>query len=348
MARRSSRALAQAIGLAAALLGCVDGSTGEATDTSATATTTATLETAASSATTDIATTDTPTTHSTSTDSTATDSTTNTTTDSTTDSTDSTGSIDPCAPDRVDFDRPDDTPGAYQIHVNYVLPSDGVDEMLDLDGRIVTSVGAFTQWFAAQAEGRRLRLDTCGGALDVRLVRLTQSEAELKAKGLYLRDAIEAEMAAAGLLAPTKMELVYYGGDADGTCGGGPFPPALIGRVAAIYLKGTFADPKIPSCAENPIGASLEEPGYFDFAALHELLHGLGMAPVCAPHAVLDGHVSDSPTDLMYAGGSPWTPAVLDLGRDDYFDHGDPMCPDLARSVFLEPLPADAEVPPGW
>lgn len=253
-----------------------------------------------------------------------------------------------CARGRVELDRPDDHPGAYQVHVNYVLPSDGVDDALDLDGRIATSVGAFDQWFAAQADGRRVRLDTCGGALDIRFVRLAQSEAALRAKGVYIRDAIEAEMQAAGLITASKMELVYYGGDADGVCGGGPFPPGLVGRVAALYLKGTFADPKIPPCASNPVGASLEAPGYVDFSALHEVLHGLGMAPLCAPHSALQGHVSDGASDLMYAGAAPWTPAALDLGRDDYFDHGALGCPDLARSVFLEPLPADAELPPGW
>ena len=44
-------------------------------------------------------------------------------------------------------------------------------------------------------------------------------------------------MLAAGQLSPTKLELVYYGGDADSTCGGGPYPPNLVGRVGALYLN---------------------------------------------------------------------------------------------------------------
>jgi len=262
----------------------------------------------------------------------------------------STGPIDEgCVRGRVSVDRPDDhAGGAYQVHVNYVLPSDGVDEQFDLDERIVTSVGAFQAWLAAQTDGRQLRLDTCDGALDIRFVQLAQSEATLKAKGVFIRDAIEAEMQAAGLLSPTKIELVYYGGDADSTCGSGPFPPGLIGRVAALYLKGTFANPNVPPCASNPVGASLDTPGYFDFTALHEILHALGLSPTCAPHHTLQGHVSDSPQDLMYAGAQPWTPSILDLGRDDYLDHGNPDCPDLGRSVFLEPLSVNAVPPPGW
>lgn len=252
-----------------------------------------------------------------------------------------------CVPGRTTEDRPDDVTG-YQVHVTYVLPSDGLDEALDTNGQLATSVAAFTGWLGGQTAGRTLRLDTCGGALDVRFFRMSESEAELTAKGLYLRDAIEAAMDDAGLIHPQKLEAVYYGGDAAGTCGGGAWPPALIGHVAAMYLKGTFPDPNIPPCASNPVGASADNPGYIDFAMLHELLHSLGMVPSCAPHHTLSGHTSDDPTDVMYAGPLPWQPAVLDVGGDDYFEAGLTNCPDLSRSVFLEPLPDNPEVPLGW
>jgi hypothetical protein len=62
----------------------------------------------------------------------------------------------------------------------------------------------------------------------------------------------------------------------------------------------------------------------------------------------MSGHVSDSPTDLMYAGDQPWQPSVLDFGKDDYFQHKNAGCLDLAKSAFLDPLPAGAEPPPGW
>jgi hypothetical protein len=252
-----------------------------------------------------------------------------------------------CAPGRSTGDRPDDAPG-YQARANYVLPSDGVDEELDLDGRIATSVRSFSTWLAGQTRGRSVRLDTCDGALDVRFVRLTQTDAELRARGVFIRDAIEAELDDAGLTHPQKIEMVYYGGGAAGTCGGGAWPPALFGRVAAMYLKGTFDDPGIPPCASNPVGASPDAPGYIDFAMLHEVLHTIGMVPECAPHQTLGGHASDDPTDLMYAGDQPWQPSVLDVGRDDYFEAAIEGCADLARSAFLEPLPDGAEVPVGW
>lgn len=56
---------------------------------------------------------------------------------------------------------------------------------------------------------------------------------------------------------------------------------------------------------------------------MHEVLHALGFVPACAPHTTANGHVSDPPNDLMYAGNQPWDIAhmVLDAGQDDYFQH---------------------------
>jgi hypothetical protein len=252
-----------------------------------------------------------------------------------------------CEPGRHLGDQSDDEEGFYQIKVNYVLPSDGIDEELDLNGKIEDSVKAWSQWFAAQTGGIAFRLDTCDGNLDIRFVRLSRTEAELKAKGVFIRDAIEEEMGQMGLLSSTKLESVYYGGDAAETCGSAAWPPALIGRVGAVYLKGTFSNPSIPPCASNPLG-NVEQPTYFDFSMLHEIVHLLGFAPSCAPHHVLSGHVSDSPNDLMYAGSLPWNPTTLDVGNDDYFGANIPGCPDLSTSVFLSPLPANAQLPPGW
>ena len=45
------------------------------------------------------------------------------------------------ASDRATSDRPDDLPaGTQQIHVMYVLPSDGVDRGLDIGGTLAASV----------------------------------------------------------------------------------------------------------------------------------------------------------------------------------------------------------------
>jgi len=248
---------------------------------------------------------------------------------------------------RAVTDQPDDVQG-YQVHVNYVLPSNGIDEGLDTNGAIATSVAAFSKWLSGQMGGRQIRLDTCGGQLDIRFFKINQTEMELKAKGIFLRDAIEEAMSTAGLIAPNKIEAVYYGGDSSESCGSGPWPPGLVGHVAGLYLKGTFANPSIPSCASNPLAPNKDTPGYLDFSILHEILHTVGIVPTCAPHHVPSGHVSDSPTDIMYAGNLPWNPSVLDVNKDDYFGANIPGCTDLANSAFLDPLPANAMKPPGW
>jgi hypothetical protein len=81
---------------------------------------------------------------------------------------------------------------------------------------------------------------------------------------------------------------------------------------------------------------------------LAEAIHAMGFVATCAPHQTMSGNVYDSASDLLYAGPMPWSPSVLDVGRDDYYGHSNAGCPDLARSVFLEPLPASATKPPGW
>ncbi|CAN5451217.1 hypothetical protein BH23ACT9_BH23ACT9_20640 [soil metagenome] len=61
------------------------------------------------------------------------------------------------------------------------------------------------------------------------------------------------------------------------------------------------------------------------FTIAHELVHGLGAVADCAPNSSGDGHVTDEPR-------STTVPVVLDGGRDDYFSHGVPGCPDIADS----------------
>jgi hypothetical protein len=98
-------------------------------------------------------------------------------------------------------------------------------------------------------------------------------------------------------------------------------------------------------------------PTLAEYGALHEILHGLGFVEACAPNhtkertcghnarRVTNGHVSDNPKDLMYAGCEPWWPTTLDVGRNDYFKHRIPGCSDLNNSAFLE---WHGEPPRGW
>lgn len=234
--------------------------------------------------------------------------------------------------ERSTFDRPDDS-NEYQIHVLYVIPSDGTDLELDLDGTIERFVDEAQQWFVGQTGGRALRFDTYKGALDITFFRLSESQSQIGANVERVRFKTEYELAQAGFDQTRKMYVVFYGGhiNSPGLCDGQAIsPPISLGNVA--------------------LGATLpcERPDMVHFVMLHELVHNLGFVPPCAPNYTVRRHVRDDPRDLMYWGPERWTPSILDVGRNDYFEHTNPDCLDLAKSAFLEPPTPDAAPPPAW
>lgn len=246
-------------------------------------------------------------------------------------------------PGRATADRPDEAIGR-QVHVLYVVPSDGTDRNLDTTGVLATSVDAWSQWIARKAGGPRLRLDTFGGRPDITFVRLARTNAQLAATGVRIRDELEADLTKLGAVDVAKLYAVYYDGDAT-TCGGAPVPPGLVGRVVGLYLDGHI--PGAIACRDNPFAASADTPGYFELSLIRGLLHAMGAVPSCAPNYV-SGDVKDSPADIMYSGPQPYAPAEIDVGHNDYWGHTITGCLDLARSAFLEPLPANPQLPPGW
>ena len=248
------------------------------------------------------------------------------------------------------LDREDEVDG-YQVHFIYMLPEDGEDAFLDVSGEIALSAQAMNEWLAGQTEGSRLRYDTYQGDLDVSFLLLDHSSEEISALGTEILGLIEYELKTRGFNAGNKLCVVYYDGffvSHSGYCGISSHPPDGLGVTAALLLRGY--SPEQDAVCPRQFTKSIDYVGYFETTILHELLHLLGMVPECAPHGD-GGHVSDSPQDLMYFqyDGS-YSPlyTYLDYRNDDYFDHGDPNCADLARSAFLEPLPHDAELPPRW
>jgi hypothetical protein len=261
--------------------------------------------------------------------------------------------------ERATVDRPDEVVG-HAVHVMYVLPRDGVDESHDSSGAITHSVNAFAQWLCAQTKGSGLKLDTYQGGLDVTFVRLSASDQTLM-RGTelpwkvnpdanpYIRDDIERRIKALGFNDPKKIYAVYYGGTSNTSCGGGPWPPTLIGSVAAVYLKGGYlSQPNVPRCETNKLALKGGAPGYLDFSMAHEIFHTLGLAPRCGKNHTLSGHVSDSVKDIMYQGEKSWDYAnlTIDVNNDDYYKAGISGCTDLSRSIFL--APGGTELPPGW
>jgi Divergent InlB B-repeat domain len=246
---------------------------------------------------------------------------------------------------RSEVDRADDRTGP-QIHALYVVPSDGADRGYDTDGTVAASVANWQGWFRGQTRGPGLRLDTSGGELDVTFRRLSQTDAQLAARGVFIRDAIEQELKAAGFNQSGKIYAVYYDGSSTAACGGGAWPPTLPGNVGAVYLRATFGA-GFPCYDATQSRAGLQ---LMDFAVLHEVLHTMGFVPTCAPRHTRAGHVSDSPSDLMYAGDQPWQPSALDVGNDDYYHAHRPGCLELAESLYLEsnepPAPPAPPAPP--
>ena len=243
----------------------------------------------------------------------------------------SSSSAAPDALPRATADRRDEVTGP-QVHALYILASDGADRGLDTNGTIAASFANWQGWLRGQTFNNGLRLDTSGGELDVTFVRLSRTDAQLAARGLNLRDALEEELRAKRVVRPGKVYAAYYDGSSTAACGGGAWPPRLPGAVAALYLRATYG-PGATCYEPERSRAGLQ---IMDFAMLHELMHTMGYVPSCAPNHTRDGHVSDSPRDLMYAGNEPWRPAVLDVGSDDYFHAHILGCSEFAVSRYLD------------
>ena len=218
----------------------------------------------------------------------------------------------------------------------YAVPADGADRELDLDGSLEVSVTVFNRWLREQTPGRSLRIDTFQGRPDISFYRSPKTSAELLAAGNQLSRVINEDLPAAGFADPDKRYAVYYDGPSVATpCGGAALPLRVPGQAAVMYLQS--------SCA-TPFAAEADDPmGYWEVAMLHDLVHTLGFVPTCAPNhggPNNGGHVTDDPSDLMWAGAAPWLPngfesAVLDVGNDDYYQPGIDGCRDLDRSAYL-------------
>lgn len=275
-----------------------------------------------------------------------------------------------CVPDRTLVDRPDDH-GFDQIRVLYVTPADGEDLARDTSGQICNSVRAFATWFNTRSDAY-LRFDTTGGAVDIGFVRLSLTDVQMRGSDpgnntietgiAFVRERIERELVARGMIAPNKAYAVYYEGSSTWACGAGAWPPLITARVAAMYLKGVPFGTSI-DCGAPAWGRPSLAPGYTDYAMLHELVHTAGFVPDAAPNEHASGHIFEplTPTtsrDLMYSpraqsNDPPWNIVdpdglLLDVNNDDYFNTPAPADLDLASSSLLAPLAPDARRPIGW
>lgn len=237
---------------------------------------------------------------------------------------------------RSTTDRPDDAPG-YQVHLLYVLPADGADEQLDTAGAIATSVAAANAWFQGQT-GTPLRLDTYQGQPDITFYRSPHTHAQLGTDGEARTAAVDKELQAAGFLAPMKIYAYFYGGGET---------PAGQPALSTLGWGGNGFAGVLLKAADIPLATSPDQAGVMEWTLLHECLHAMGFVPACAPHVTSDSHTQDDPRDLMSPQQNGDAP-VIDPGNDDYFRANIAGCQDLAKSPFLNPTPADAQIPLGY
>jgi hypothetical protein len=232
--------------------------------------------------------------------------------------------------------RPDEQEGP-QVQLVYALPSDGEDRRLDTDGTIAHSFEAIQRWLLRETDpARNFRVDTYEGEYDILFFRSPQTDSALASTGAFVRDALEAQMGEAGLIEEGKVYAVYYDGSSTYACGGGAWPPALEGVVAAMYLRGNV--PGVYDCRDNGFATDVDDPDDAEYVMAHEILHTLGFIATCAPNEQDQGHTQDSKFDLMYNGPDDEgdrEPRRLDVGHDDYYGHDNAGCPDFADSEYL-------------
>ncbi len=250
---------------------------------------------------------------------------------------------------RKTTDQADLFPDEYQVHVIYAVPSDGVDNELDIGGVIAGSIAASNNFFMTASGGKKIRYDlTVDSELDVTFLRLPDLDAQYAANGLFAREAIQEDVLAAGFTDPRKFYLVYYDGSNGRACGGAP-PLGTGDPVAVLYLQSVI--PGFPPCGDNPFASESDPAGYWEWSAAHEVVHGLGYVDTCSPNydPSRPAHVGDDPSDLMYAGTEPWVPTTVDPGQDDYYGANVPAgcVRNLFFSAFLEPRDGD-QLPPNF
>jgi Divergent InlB B-repeat domain len=206
---------------------------------------------------------------------------------------------------------PEGNPGA-PVHEIYAIPSDGTDRLAtEIGTQMQTDAELIDSWWRSQDPTRTPRFDTlgfsCGQQLDISLVKLTSTAAELQPIGGRF-ERILAGLGAAGFSSTVTKYVVYYDGPGDGTniCGeGGGSTDG--GGVAIVFIN---------ACQGLPSSV----------VAAHELLHALGALPSPGPpHACPgdSGHPCDSQLDILYptANGTALSGLTLDAGHDDYYAH---------------------------
>jgi hypothetical protein len=219
-----------------------------------------------------------------------------------------------CGSGEPSADLPDAV-SAFEWHAIYAIPADGADRFGYFAPRITSDIAAMSNWWLGQDSTRKPRFDLLQVAgcpseyqsVDISVVHLAHANSGESYQQIV------ADLEAAGFNSPDKGYLIYYDGSLHvgqeyGVCGQGGTAD-VSWAYSIVYLQ---------TCGMET------DDGTRAAVATHELTHGLGAVPDEAPHACNDGHVCDSPNDLMKAeleDGDSLANLQLDVGRDDYYGH---------------------------
>ncbi len=219
-----------------------------------------------------------------------------------------------CGSGEPSTDLPDAV-SAFEWHVVYAIPLNGQDRFAYFAPRIAGDVAALSNWWIGQDSTRRPRFDVIdapGCASEFQRVDITVAHLpHANADESFTQ--IETDLRAQGFASVDKGYLVYYDGslnvsDEYGVCGQGAVTDGPW-AYSVVYLQACFQTSSDDYRAET---------------AVHEMVHGMGAVEPDAPHYCDNGHVCDSPNDLMKAvatDGESLATGVLDAGRDDYYGH---------------------------
>jgi hypothetical protein len=220
----------------------------------------------------------------------------------------------PAALERSTVDRPDEVAGR-QVHAIYVVPKDGRDRRLDVNGSLEATLWSSQGWLAGAAEGFSLRMDTFRGRFDISFLRSSQTSSMLKDQQYRIVNALREDLRSGGFTRkPNKVALVLYDG---------PMARPDGGRLCGVSL-GRESLPRIALANFRSVCGPLRPTGLFslrDKTIPHEVFHATGQVPDSAPNSDGDGHSTD-PTDMMYGEGVTMrkTEALrVDPGHDDYW-----------------------------
>lgn len=246
------------------------------------------------------------------------------------------GSIESMAP----ATRSDAQPSILAV---YAIPADGTAAQASAAG-LRASLESVQQWFVSQTGGTYPVMRKTNGSIDVVEHRLTLTAAEI-ARGSITRidPVIVADILRSHPITDGSTLLIALEAETGNSHRACAYTPAEHPDLGHRFVMLPTRNCRIDLTASS-------WPTRTTFALAHELTHLLGGANYCGPNHVDNGHVDDSPDDIVSASSirSLRQPFVLDVGNDDYFRHGMTGCPDIEDNPLLGVWGEEVAGPKRW